>query len=147
MKMHVSWKVYMLRGLFSHNSLDQSISNSKVSDQIYYWSDLLSLCLIEIPVVNANSVTKTLSDTVMWCLHCLPITFLAVSKLKWLTLRLTPKLLYIILFFFPKSIEVPEFPNEKSTLQLWNIMPWNITITLWNTSQGHKITLQLFGSC
>ena len=41
----------MSSGLFCHNSLDWSVSNSRVSG----WF-LLLLCFIGIPVANANSV-------------------------------------------------------------------------------------------
>ena len=66
---------------FYHNSLNQSISKSWVSG--YF---LLLQCFIEIPVLNANSVDTdqmplfAASDL---GLHYLPITFLEVSRLKW----------------------------------------------------------------
>ena len=68
-------------GLFYHNSLDRSISNSRVSG--YF---LLLLCFIEIPVFNASIVDpdqtprSAASDL---GLHCLPFTLLGVSRLKW----------------------------------------------------------------
>ena len=40
---------FTLSGLFDHNSLDRSISNSRVSDLF-----LLLLCFIEFAVYNAN---------------------------------------------------------------------------------------------
>ena len=61
-------------GLFYHNSLDLSISNSRVFGKF-----LLILCSIEIPVFNDNSVDpdqmphSVASDL---DLHCLPITLL-----------------------------------------------------------------------
>ena len=72
-------------GLFYHNSLDWSISNSRVSGKF-----LLLLCFIEIPVFNANSVDcdqsphSVVSDL---GLQCLPITLLGVSRLKWVKHR------------------------------------------------------------
>ena len=64
---------FMLSGLFYHNSLDWSISNSRVSGYL-----LILLCFIEIPVINANCVEsdQTLHSVASdLCLHCLPITF------------------------------------------------------------------------
>ena len=72
----------MSSGLFYHNSLDRSIYNSWVSVLFL----LLLLCFIEIPVFNANSVDpdqRTYSVASDLGLHCLPITLLWVSRLKW----------------------------------------------------------------
>ena len=72
----------MSSGLFYHNSLDQSISNSRVS--IYF---LLLLCYKEIPVVNGNSDDpdqmphSAASDL---GLPCLPVILLGVSRLSWI---------------------------------------------------------------
>ena len=73
MKLFHNVNPFTMSGLFYLNSLDWSISNSRVSGKF-----LLLLCFIEIPVVNANSVDpdqmqhSAISDL---SLHCLPITF------------------------------------------------------------------------
>ena len=78
MDIHVKVNPFMSSGLFYQSSLDQSVSNSCVSD--YF---LLLLCFTENPVVNANSVdpdqmpNSAASDL---GLHCLPITLLGVSR-------------------------------------------------------------------
>ena len=64
-------------GLFHHNSLDQAISNSRVSG--YF---LLLLCFIEIPVTDANNVDPNHSVASDLSLHCLPISVLGVSLTK-----------------------------------------------------------------
>ena len=59
------------------NSLDQSISNSRLFGQF-----LLLLCFLEIPVYNANSVDPDQMPHVAATdlgLHCLPITLMGVS--------------------------------------------------------------------
>ena len=64
----------------STTTLDRSVSNSRVSGE-----SLLLLCFIEIPVINANNVySDQLPCSVAYDLglHCLPITFLGVSRLK-----------------------------------------------------------------
>ena len=64
---------FMSRGLFYHNYLDWSISNSRVSGEF-----VLRICFIEIPVLNVNSVKP---DQMPYSvesdlgLHCLPSTF------------------------------------------------------------------------
>ena len=68
----------MSNGLFYHNSLDQAISNSRVSGKF-----LLLLCFIITPVFNAKSVDPdqtphfAVSDL---GLQCLPVTLLLVSQ-------------------------------------------------------------------
>ena len=70
----------MLSGLFYHNTLDWSISNSRVS-----YKFILIACFIEIPVLTANSVDQVqmphyaVSDLGP---HCLPITLFGVSPTK-----------------------------------------------------------------
>ena len=70
----------MSSGIFDLNSVDQSISNSRVSGKF-----LLLLCFIEIPVFNANNVDpdqmlhSVASDL---GLYCLPGTLMGVSELK-----------------------------------------------------------------
>ena len=66
--------------LFYNNSLDQSISSSRVSG--YF---LLFLYFIEIPIIKANIVDPDQtpqSGASDLDLHCLPITLLRVSRLK-----------------------------------------------------------------
>ena len=66
-------------GLFYHNALNQSISNSRVSGKF------LLLCFIEIPVFNVNSVDPDQmphSVTSDLGLHRLPITLFGVSPTK-----------------------------------------------------------------
>ena len=76
-------KPFMLSGLFYHNSLDWSTSNTRVSGKFL----LLHVpCFVEIPMFNANRVDpdqmlySTASDL---GLHYLPMSLLAVSRLKW----------------------------------------------------------------
>ena len=50
------------------------------------WLVLLLLCCVEIPVINAVHPDQTTrSVTSDPGLHCLPITLLGVSRLKWVT--------------------------------------------------------------
>ena len=75
---------FTLSGLFYHNSLDQSFSSNRTS----VWF-LLLLCLIEIALVNANSVDPDQMPHSLASyldLYCLTITILGVSRLKWVTL-------------------------------------------------------------
>ena len=70
-------------GLFCHNSLDGSVSNSRVF--------LSLLCFIEIPVLNANSVDpnqKLHSAASDLSLHRLPVALWWVSQLKWVQEKL-----------------------------------------------------------
>ena len=50
---------------------------------------LLVLCFIEIPIINANSIdpdhTPRFAASDLG-LHCLPVTILGVSRLKWLNM-------------------------------------------------------------
>ena len=80
---------FMSSGFFYHNSLDRSIFNSRVSG--YF---LLLLCIIEIPVVNANSVDPDQMPHSMASdqgLNCLPITILGLSRLKWVNSHVKKK--------------------------------------------------------
>ena len=61
-----SFNPFMISGLFCHNSLDQSISNSRVL--------LLLLCFMEIPVINANYVDP-IRHHIMWHLICVSYPF------------------------------------------------------------------------
>ena len=71
----------MSGGLFHHNSLDLSISNSRVSGRF-----LILLCFIEIPVFIANNEDpdqmphSAASDL---SLQNLLITLFGVSRIKW----------------------------------------------------------------
>ena len=67
----------MLSWLFYHNSLEWSVSSSRMSN----WF-LLLLYLDKIPVVNANSVDPDQMLHSAAGLHCLPVTLLGVSSLK-----------------------------------------------------------------
>ena len=62
--------------IFYHNTLDQSICNSRVSGHF-----LLLLCFIEIPETNANSVDPGQMPHSDLDLHCLPP--FGVLQLKW----------------------------------------------------------------
>ena len=63
--------LFLSSGLFYHNSLDWSVSNSRVSG----WF-LLYLCFKEIPVLNASNGDP----------NQMPIILLWVSRLKWVKL-------------------------------------------------------------
>ena len=71
----------MSSGLFYHNSLDPSISASWISGKF-----LLLLYFIDIPIFNASNLDpdhmphSAASDP---GLHCLPVTLLGVTRLKW----------------------------------------------------------------
>ena len=74
-------------GLFYQNSLDWSISKSRCPVSCH------CDCFIEIPVANANSVDPDQmlhSDASYLGLHCLPVTLLGVSRLKWVNLQYLP---------------------------------------------------------
>ena len=66
----------MLSGLFFHNFLDQSISNSRVSACLHGLVRFIITMFIEIPVFNANSVDldqTSHSEASDLRLHCLSI--------------------------------------------------------------------------
>ena len=69
----------MSSGLFYHNSLHMSISNSRVG----VWLVFITTCtyFIDIPVFNADSVDPDQVPNLG--LHCLPIIPLGVSQRKW----------------------------------------------------------------
>ena len=68
----------MLSGLFYLNSSYWSTSNSRL-----FGSFLLLQCFIEIHVFNASRVDSDQIPVSDLGLHCLPITILAVARLKW----------------------------------------------------------------
>ena len=76
-------KPFTPNGPIFHNSFDRSISNSSVSGYFI----ITCRCFIEIPpFFNANSVDpdQTLHSVASDLgLHYLPVTFLEVSRLKW----------------------------------------------------------------
>ena len=68
-------------GLFYINYLDRLISSIRS-----VWLALLLSCLIEIPVLNANSVAPDQTPRSVASdlgLHCLPMSILWVARHKW----------------------------------------------------------------
>ena len=115
-----------MSGLFYHYSLEHSISNSRVSVLF-----LSLLCFIEIPVFNANSVDpdqmqhSVASDL---GLHCLPITLLGVSRLKWV--KIATKLWHQQL--------MPFWIGWKSTYTCLAVKDWGIWHRIISCKQQDK---------
>ena len=75
----------MPSGLFYINSLDWSISNRRDVRSV-----LLKVCIIKIPVINANSVEPNQTPRSVASdldLHCLPMSLLWAARHKWINFQ------------------------------------------------------------
>ena len=88
---------FLPSGLFYHSTLDRSRSNWK---GVWLFLLLLLQCLIEIPVLRANSVDPSSNAAFRSAtdqgLHCLPISLLWDTRHKWVN----EWLIFILLFYF-----------------------------------------------